>query len=273
MSRATIGSLRYSSHNSSRVKFFQNVIFASRIKKLFRSILVFFHGPQGFCFLSLLLILDIHSLTHYLVGVIHSSQSFPSMPLCNAWQRAYQSASTKRGLHLSGSIWSTSINAFELSTSSALNVNSSGLSLTVTSDHPSGTLGFRTFKSSRASAQRSTIHGAIIVHPDEMTHAVSPFLLSSPKFVTMLYRSPSPSSCWFACNFNALVSLRTGLEVPHALRRPFPARNFPCMHDQQPVWLSPVVLFLHTLRSTTLYVFPRDPPNVVFQRVTVAMRA
>ena len=45
------------------------------------------------------------------------------MPLYKAWQKAYQSAST-RG---------------DVSTSSALNVNSSGLSLTITSRHPSGT--------------------------------------------------------------------------------------------------------------------------------------
>ena len=47
-----------------------------------------------------------------------SSQSLPSMPLYNSWQQAYQSASTRGGPHLSGLMWSTSMYAFEVCTSS-----------------------------------------------------------------------------------------------------------------------------------------------------------
>ena len=45
--------------------------------------------------------------------------------------------------HLSCSMWSTFTKAFDVSTSSALNVNSSEFSLTITSGHPSSTFGFR----------------------------------------------------------------------------------------------------------------------------------
>ena len=41
-------------------------------------------------------------------------------------------------------MWLTFTNAFDVFTSSALNVNSSGLSLTITSLPPSGAFGFRT---------------------------------------------------------------------------------------------------------------------------------
>ena len=49
----------------------RNVLFASRIIKLFLSVLGCFHGPQGFCLLGLLKLLYTHSPTHYLVGVKH----------------------------------------------------------------------------------------------------------------------------------------------------------------------------------------------------------
>ena len=48
--------------------------------------------------------------------------------------------------HLSGSMLSTLVNAFKVLTSRALNVNSSGLSLTITSEPSSGAFGLRTVK-------------------------------------------------------------------------------------------------------------------------------
>ena len=91
------------------------------------------HGPQGFCFLGLLWLYTTQSFTHFLVGVVNFFPVFPSILLYNAWQKAHQSASTRGGPHHSGSMWLTSINAFQEFTSSALSVRSSRLSLIVTS--------------------------------------------------------------------------------------------------------------------------------------------
>ena len=50
--------------------------------------------------------------------------------------------------------------------------------------------------------------------------------------------------------------------------------TFTCLYDQKPVWLLPIV-FLSTDRAPPLVapLSPRDPPDVVFQRETVAIRA
>ena len=53
---------------------------------------------------------------------------------------------------------------FNVPTSSALSVNSSELSLTVTSGHPSGSFGFRIFKCSHAPVQVSNLKGTLIVN-------------------------------------------------------------------------------------------------------------
>ena len=46
--------------------------------------------------------------------------------------------------------------------------------------------------------------------------------------------------------------------------------TFTCLYDQKPVWLLSIV-FLHTSRTTNA-LFPRDPPDAVFQRETAAVR-
>ena len=124
----------------------RNVLFASRIIQLFLSVFGCFHGPQGFLPSGP----DAASLHPQPWSLpCRSHQFLPNLLLgCllyNAWQKAYQSASTNEGPNLSGSMWLTFINAFEVFTSSAFNVNSSGLSLTITSELPSGTFGFRTW--------------------------------------------------------------------------------------------------------------------------------
>ena len=48
-------------------------------------------------------------------------------------------------------------------------------------------------------------------------------------------------------------------------------KTFFSLHDQQPVWLPPVVLFSTNCAPPLCGLSPRDPPNVVFQRETVAV--
>ena len=105
------------------------------------------HFPEGFCFLGLLWLLKppLTALLISLYASFHFPQFFPSMPLHNAWQKVYQSASTKGGPRLSYAMWSTLMHDFQVPTSSALSVNSSGLSLTGTSGNPSSPFGLRTF--------------------------------------------------------------------------------------------------------------------------------
>ena len=48
--------------------------------------------------------------------------------------------------------------------------------------------------------------------------------------------------------------------------------TFTCLYDQKPVWLLSIV-FLHTSRTTNCCaLFPRDPPDAVFQGETAAVQ-
>ena len=110
------------------------------------------------------------------------------------------------GPHLSFSVWLTVTNTFNVPTSSALNVNSSEFSLTVTSRHPSGTFGFRTFDVPVPRFRYQTSRArSLSIFMKSCKPSVTPSLLPSPRFVTMFCMRPSPSSCWFASNFNALI--------------------------------------------------------------------
>ena len=177
----------------------RNVLFASRIIKLFLRVCGCSHGPQGFCLLGLMRLFNTPELYSFPCRSHNiSSESFPSMPLYNASQKACQSASTRRGPHLSLSMWLTFTKAFNVSTSSALNVNSSEFSLTITSGHPSGTFGFRTlnvpvplprfkYPTSRARSLSTLMNSR--------KPFVRPFLLSLPRSFTTFCKRPSPSSC------------------------------------------------------------------------------
>ena len=90
-------------------------------------------------------------------------------------------------------MWSTLTYDFHVPTSSALSVNSSGLSVTVTFGYPSCPFGLRTLSDPTPSLRCPT--------------SVRPFLPSSQSFVTMFCVRPSQSSCWFASNFNATTTV------------------------------------------------------------------
>ena len=96
---------------------------------------------------------------------------------------------------------------------------------------------------------------------------VRPFLLLSPR--------PSPSFCWFANNLNALNKFPTkALRDCMRFHDLGLVHTFACLQHQEPVWLLPVVFFSTARAPPIVTPFsPRDPPNVVFQGETVAIRA
>ena len=114
---------------------------------------------------------------------------------------------------------------------------------------PCGTFGFRTFPMPRFEYTTSRARSLSIIM-NSLKTSVRPFLLHSPWFVTMFCTRPSPSS------------MRSGL-----------VNTVTCLHHQKPVWLLPVVLFSTDCGPPIVTSFsPRDPPNEVFRRETVAIR-
>ena len=104
-------------------------------------------------------------------------------------------------------MWSTLMYDFHVPTSSARSVNwalpDSHLWISLSSFRPS----YLKKKGSQTFAQVSYFYGTMIVNLCEFSQplTVTHSLLPSPKFVTMFCMKPSPSSCCFASNFNALI--------------------------------------------------------------------
>ena len=150
------------------------------------------------------------------------------MPLYKAWKKAYQSASSRWGPHLSSFMELPSMNAFEVFTSSTLSVSSSGLSPDCDLRDP--------FLSFLASEPWTFLClDATLQHPrrDYYPPWWSPRRPSERPFcfpcrgssqcsvggrLHPLADSPAISTHW--------PNFRTSPAAPHALWRPSPAQNF-----------------------------------------------
>ena len=138
----------------------------------------------------------------------------------NAWQKACQSATTKGLPHLPFAMWSTLMHDFQVPVSSALSVNSSGLSLTGSSGYPFFSYRPSYLKGPQAFPQLSYFKGTMIVNLYEVFSNPLRGASCPPHRCSSRYsvRGPSPSSCWFASNVNALIKLpHIGPEELHAL--------------------------------------------------------
>ena len=143
---------------------------------------------------------------------------------------------------------------FNEPTSSARSVNSSGLSLTVTSGRPSGTFGLRTlnfpmpwlkYPTSRARwlsvfMNSQPLREALPAPHTEVCHnvlyeAVSIFLLVRQQLQRI--NQISAQGLRYCMRFEDLGLVNT----------------FTCLYDQEPVWLLPIVLFLLHRSCTTNY--------------------
>ena len=158
------------------------------------------HFPQS---LRLQWLLHSHRPAQIFVGPIHFSPVFSFDAFV---QRLTESISVVINLerpHLSSSMWLTYV--FNVPTSSARSVNSSGLSLTVTSGRPYEPFGLRTlnFPTSR------------FRYPTSRARSLSIFMNS---------HKPSVRPCM---RFEDLGLINT----------------FTCLHHQEPVWLLPIVFF------------------------------
>ena len=113
---------------------------------------------------------------------------------------------------------------------------------------------------------------------NSLSPSVRPLLLPSQKFVTISVwgrlhlhaGSPTTSAYW--------SDFYKGLEVLHALWWPWPVFTFARLHHQEPVWLLPIISSIISSPQIAHHQFvclfsPRDPPNQVFHRETVTMRA
>ena len=102
--------------------------------------------------------------------------------------------------------WLTLIYLFNVPTSFARSVNSSGLYLTVTFGHRSGTFVLCALNFPMPWHRYPTSSARwLSIFMNSLSRCVRPFLLLTPRFVTIFYLRPSPSSCWFASNFNTLI--------------------------------------------------------------------
>ena len=179
-------------------------------------------------------------------------------------------------LHLSCLMWLTSMYAFVVFTSSALNVSTSGLSLIVTSDppSPSGTLGFRTLRVPVPQCNSPTSNARFL--STLMKSACRPrdllcFLcrgLSQCSVGDRLHPlADSPATSRIDQISAQALRYRMRFEDLHLLK------IFTCLHDQKPVRLPPVVLFSTNCAPPLCGFSGRDPPHEVFQRETVAVWA
>ena len=109
---------------------------------------------------------------------------------------------------------------------------------------------------------------------NSLSPSVRPLLLPSQKFVTISVwgrlhlhvGSPTTSAYW--------SDFYKGLEVLHALWWPWPVFTFARLHHQEPVWLLPIIFSPQIAHHQFVCLFsPGDPPNQVFRRETVTMRA
>ena len=172
------------------------------------------------------------------------------MPLYNVWQKACQSASTRGVPHLSRLMWLTSVCAFEVFTSSAHNVSSSGLSLIVTSEPPSGAFGFRT----------PTSKARLFIHPDEVSQAVREIFPAS--FAEVCHNVPLETVSILLLIRQQLQRIDQNFvqELRHRMR--FEdlrlLKTVTCLQDQKLVRLPPVILF-STNCTTTLWFFRQRP--------------
>ena len=227
----------------------QNVILPSRIMKLSFSVLGCFHGPQGFCLLSLLRLLYTHSLTHYLVRVIHFfpifpfdafvqrltdipvsiNQEDPIFPVQCCWRLCTPSRSS-----LLQPLMSTHQDSPWLSHRSPLppvprrsapTSRTRSLSTLMKSRRPPWDLFRSSYRGSSQCSVRDRLH--------------------------LLADSPAISAHW--------SSLRTGHEAPHALWIPLPAQNFHPFERPTACLVASSRTFLHKLRTTTLWSFPQRP--------------
>ena len=143
------------------------------------------------------------------------------------------------------------MSVFNVPTSSALNVNSSEFSLTVTPGHPSGTFGFRTLKCPHALVHLSNLKGA---------RSLS-FFMNSLKPSVRLFLPPLTEVChdvlYEAVPIFLLVCQqlqRIDKICAQALRYCTRSEDlglidtFTCLYDQKPVRLLPIV-FLSTDRA------------------------
>ena len=159
---------------------FRNVLFASI--KLFLSVPWLLSWPTG------LLPFEPSAASLHPQPYSLPSRSHTFLPnlllrcLCTTSGRRHTSQHQPGEGHLSGSMLSTCIRAFDVPCSSALDVNSSGLSLTITSEPPSGAFGFRTLNVPvpRRSAPTSRARPPPTVMNSRRS-SVRPLLLSLPK--------------------------------------------------------------------------------------------
>ena len=170
-------------------------------------------------------------------------------------------------------MWSTFMYVFNVPTSSARSVNSSGL--------PDRHLwaSFWTFRPSyfefaHALVKVSNLKGTLVVNlcefsqtfretlsipltevcHDVLYEAVSMFLLVRQQLQRI--NQIAAKALRYCIRFEDLGLIYT----------------FTCLYNQEPVWLLPI-LFFSTNCAPPLHMFsPRDPPNVVFQKETVTMR-
>ena len=198
------------------------------------------------------------------------------MPWDKAWQKACQSASTKGEHHLSFAMWSTLMCDFRVPTSSARSVNSSGHSLAVTFGYPSDTFGLRTLKVPKPSFKCPTSRARwLSTCMNFLNPSVRPFLLPSPRLITMFCRKPFPSSCWFANNFDELIRFpQKPWSTACALKTlawltPSPACTTSSLSGCFQSYFSPQIAHHQLLCVSST----RNPPNVDFHRETVTMRA
>ena len=170
------------------------------------------------------------------------------------------------GPHLSGSMLLTFTNAFEVFTSSAFSVKSSGLSLAITSE-PLPEL-------SASELEVFPFPGVPLQHPGSAQAVRGAF---SALFTQILHFNLQEAISIFLLirqQFQRIDQI-----CAEALRYCMRFEDLgllnivTCLYDQKPVRLLPVALFSTNCAPPFCGFSPRDPPNVVFQRETVAVRA
>ena len=179
------------------------IFFASRIVKIFLPVFGCFHGPRRSCLLSPLRLLPLPQPYSFLCK---THTFLPNLLLrCQSTTLGRKHASQHQpwgGPHLSGSVWSTHIKAFEVLISSPSQCQ---LIAALPDYHiraPFRSFRLPNLKCSRAPTSRARSLSTLM---NSHRPSVRPLLLSFPRFFTIFCKRPSPSSCCFASNFNALI--------------------------------------------------------------------
>ena len=129
---------------------------------------------------------------------------------------------------------------------------------------------------SQAFVQVSNLKGTLVVNPNEISQPMREAL-------TAPLTEARHDVLYEAVSIFLLVrqQLQRINQIPaEALRYCMRIEDFglvdtsTCLYDlKQPVWLLPVVLFSTNRAPPIIMLSSRDPPNVVFQRISVAMQA